>query len=180
MALSASDSRLYYDLWKPLLDFVNKKYHINDLKNIVQTKHLDVMKVKEIADYIWAHTSVIDKYLQKQNSLTEEEKEIVASWKRCISGRFILGRNLKKGSVFIHMETDQVYLVSGIITSFEEMFSFLDPPIMLEATLIPFKDVIITDGICFPYQITFGPGARGMMKDTYMEAKKSRRLITKI
>lgn len=36
----------------------------------------------------------------------------------------MLERHLKKGSVFISTDTQEVYMVSGIITSWEEMFFY--------------------------------------------------------
>ena len=43
------DGKLYYKLWLPLLDYVNKKHHINDLKNIATAESLDPAKVRQVA-----------------------------------------------------------------------------------------------------------------------------------
>ena len=71
------------------------------------------------------------------------------------------------------MENSQVYQVSGIIDSFEEMFFWQPLPIMLSATLIPFRDVIITDGLIMSYNVQMGEGIKRMLKETYMTAKKN-------
>ena len=47
---------------------------------------------------------------------------------------------------------------------------------MLEATFMPFKDVIISDGLVIPYNILVGGGIKRMMKDVYMDAKKNGRI----
>ena len=44
---------------------------------------------------------------------------------------------------------------------------------MLNAVLIPFKNVIISDGLVLPYNINFGRVYSGESKDIYMTAKKS-------
>ena len=49
MTLSEEDAKLYYKLWFPLLDFVNKKRHINSLRGIASATSLDPTKVKEVA-----------------------------------------------------------------------------------------------------------------------------------
>lgn len=59
-------------------------------------------------------------------------------------------RHLKKGSMLISMEDEKVYQVVGIISSLKEMFLYAPMPLMIEATLMPFKDVIITDGLIMP------------------------------
>lgn len=52
--------------------------------------------------------------------------------------------------MLISMEDEKVYQVAGIMSSLEEMFQYAPMPLMVEATLIPFRDVIITDGIVMP------------------------------
>lgn len=70
-----------------------------------------------------------------------------------VRGDFILERNLKSGSIFISAKTEEVYLVSGIISSWEEIFYYRSPPIMLSAVLILFRDVIIFDGLVSAYNV---------------------------
>ena len=71
------------------------------------------------------------------------------------------------------MENEEVYQVSGIISSWEEMFYGASMPLLVEATFIPFWDVIILDGLVMPYNIMIGGGMKRMFKDVYMAAKKS-------
>jgi len=173
MILSAEDGKLYYELWLPLLDFVNKKYEVNKkLKKIAGAQGLDATEVKEVADKLWDDVSVIDEYLLQCKAMTEEHKEIIASWKRCVRGRFMMERHLKKGSILISMENEEVYQVCGIKSSLEEMFYYAPLPLMIEATLMPFRDVIITDGLIMPYNILIGRTMARTFKDVYMTAKK--------
>ena len=46
-------------------------------------------------------------------------------------------------------------------------------PLILEATFIPFRDVIISDGLVMPYNVLVGGGMKRMFKDVYMAVKKS-------
>ena len=174
MILSAEDGKLYYELWLPLLDFVNKKYGVNKkLKKIAGAKSLNPTEVKEVADKLWDDVSVIDEYLLECKIMPEEHREIIASWKRCVRGRFMMERHLKKGSILISMENEKVYQVCGIKSSFEEMFYYAPLPLMIEATLMPFRDMIITDGLIMPYNILIGGNMARTFKDIYMTAKKS-------
>lgn len=179
MKLSDKDGQLFYKLWLPLLDYVNKKCKVNKkLKNIANSQVLNPTDVKEIANVLWNNTELIDEYLsQKGQSLPDEHKEIIKSWKCCIQGTFIMERHLKKGTIFISSEDEEVYQVYGIISSWEEMFPFSPMPLMLEATFIPFRDVIISDGLVLPYNILIGSNMKKQFKDIYMSAKKNGTII---
>ena len=61
MKLSEKDGQLFYKLWMPLLDYVNKKYKINKkMKNMSKAKVLEPREVKEIADVLWENVDIID------------------------------------------------------------------------------------------------------------------------
>ena len=175
MVLSNEDADLFYELWPLVLDYVNKKYKINSaIKNVFDARPLNPQDVKEIADRMWDDVSVIDEFLDKNNSeISGEHKEIIKGWKRRVRGDFLLERNLKKGSMFISMEGEQVYQVSGIQSSWEEMFWYTPMPVMMKATLIPFKDVIISDGLVMAYSVRVGPTMKRNYKDIYITAKNS-------
>ena len=79
-------------------------------------KAVDLHAAKEIADRLWGNTELIDEYLAEEK-LPEEHKNIILGWKKRISGKFIVERHLKKGTIFIQAENNEVYLVSGIISS---------------------------------------------------------------
>ena len=174
MTLSQEDGQLYYKLWLPLLDYVNRKYRVNrKLKSIATAKSLYPVEVKEVANKLWSDVSIIDDYLKECIDLPEEYKEIIRSWKRRVQGEFMMERHLKRGTIFISLENDEVYQVSGIISSWEEMFYGAPMPLVIEATFMPFRDVIISDGVVLPYPILIGGGMKRVFKDIYMAAKKN-------
>ena len=173
MILERKDTDLFYRLWLPMLDYANSEYRINPgIGRLSDAESIDPMEVQLIAEYIWTHTAVIDEYLAYAG-LPAEHHEIVAGWKRCRKGTYILERNLKKGSVFISAEDAEVYMVLGLFSPWEEMFGYRPLPVMMEAVLLPFRDKIITDGLVLLYNIVFGRGAAADFKDAYMDAKKN-------
>ena len=123
MTLSQEDGQLYYKLWLPLLDFVNKKYRVNrKLKNIATAKSLDPAEVKKVANKLWSEVVIIDDYLKECVDLPEEHKEIIRSWKRRVQGKFMMERHLKKGTIFISLENEEVYQVSGMKRIFKNAY----------------------------------------------------------
>ena len=171
MRLEQSDAALFYQLWFPLLDFVNKKYRVCPKMGTLDQEHgVDAHDAKAIANYLWSHTEVIEEYLAVAE-LPNEYAQIVAGWKQCKPGRYILERHLKKGSVFISVEDETVYMVKGLFSTWSEMLG--NSPVLLDAVLLPFRDSIISDGLVVPYRIYFGKGAREGFKEEYMNAKRA-------
>ena len=145
MRLEQSEAALFYQLWFPLLDYVNRKYHVcPEMETIDQEQGVDARDAKTIADYLWSHIEVIEEYLAVAE-LPNEYAQIVAGWKQCKPGRYILERHLKKGSVFISAEDGAVYMVKGLFS----------------------------DGLVVPYRICFGKGAIEDFKEVYMNAKRN-------
>lgn len=154
MTLSQEDGKLFYELWLPLLDYVNQRYHINKNAGSMATSgRIDLAVVKEISDKLWSDVGILELYLKKHSKMPEDERNIIRGWKRRIRGKFVAERHLKKGTIFISMENNEVYQVSGIQSSWEEMLYGAPMPVLIETTFIPFRDVIISDGLIIPYNL---------------------------
>lgn len=178
MKLKAEDAGLFYELFLPILDYVNEKYHVTVEKIEFTGKSVDPRDAMEVANFLWKRIGILDDYLA-ENQLSDARREIVAGWKRCIFGKFIIERHLKKGSIFISMEDYAVYLVNGIIDSWEEMLP--EPtPIVVETVLLPFQNLIISDGLVSAFPIRFGRTYAADLKDIYMAAKQQRSIISQI
>ena len=180
--LSPEGHKTFFRLFIPLLDFTNQKYEINEyLSEDIRRGHPDTQDLKEVADVLWANLEIIDEYIEateKQFGLEEQDRRLLKSWRLPVSGRFILERHLAKGSVFIDTESLNVYLVKGLTEPWSEMLADFIPPILLQATLIPFGNCIISDGLVNPHNIIFSSGARSDFKDFYMNAKQNGKIIT--
>lgn len=171
--LLAEDADLFYQLWIPLLEFTNQKYHVIDPDVHFIYQGLMVREETiEVSRSIWANPVIIDDYLE-QTKLPTEHEDIVRSWKKCISGMFIIERHLKSGSVFISGKND-VYMVKGLVSKYEEMVPNL--PVVVNAALLPFRDVIITDGLIVEYPIPLPPEVSNCFKAIYMQAKNRQKI----
>lgn len=175
MTIDKDDAELFFELLFPLLNYVNKELNIiPQIKKFRRGVNSDPMLLKKVANGLWNDVDLIDGFLEKNGSeLSEEERLIIMNWKRCVAGKFVLERHLKSGSVFIDMKNKEVYLVKGLLSSWEEMIPKYALPIALDATLLPFKDVIISDGLVASYNVAFGKNYIDSFKDLYMTAKKS-------
>lgn len=157
---------------------MNENYHVTMETVHFTGESVDPGEAAEVTHFLWERTWIIDDYLAG-TALPEEQCESVLSWKRCISGTFIIERHLKKGSVFIATEDHAIYIVNGIIDSWEEMLP-APTPMVVKTTLLPFQDVIISDGLVSAFPIRFGRNSATEFKDSYMTAKKNKTIISRI
>ena len=182
--LSSEESSNFFRLFLPLLQAVNYNYEISDtLEEQLRAGRPSMKDLKEVANALWEDTGILDEYIKavsEQCGLPEEDRLVLESWKHPVSATFVLERHLSKGSILINPETERVYLVKGLTQTWGEMFPWVKPPIVLEATLIPFCGCIISDGLVAPLRVSLGPGYRESFKQLYLEAKQSGKIITSL
>lgn len=182
MNLSENDVKHFYGLYHSLLFYANKKFKIlKDLSSPSDLHGSSPREVKKLKDKLYGSPELIDSFI-KDNPMnfSSEDLEIVANWKNFVKGRFLIVRHLKNYTVFLDQsEPPRAYGVLGIITPLEEMIGS-NLPIMVEATLLPFKNKIVYDGTLLPYNIIFGSGIRRSINDAYSQAKTNFGIITSL
>lgn len=180
MKLKPDDAALFFRLFFPLLDYVNEKYKVEPgLGRIAAPGKVDLRKAFNVAQFLWKRLPLLDEYLQVFD-IPDEYRGIVLKWKRRISGTFIIERHLKKGSVFILTDDASVYMVNGIYSDWNEMLQGASLPIMVKATLIPFGNVIISDGLVSTSNVYFGRNHASEFRKIYMNAKNCGTIKTNI
>ena len=175
MILTDEEAEQFYDLWISLLDFVNQKYKlIKELYGMTSPKGLPLKSVAFISSKLWEDKDIIDEFvLSGFKKMDEEEIAIVSSWKRAIHGKFIVDRHLRKGSVLISVDNNEVYIVKGIYSSWKEILGGYPMPQIVEVTLMPFRDVILHDGIVASYGVCLGRNMSEQSKQTYFAVKSN-------
>lgn len=179
MVLTDEQAEMFYDLWIPLLDYVNQKYKlVKKLYGMTSPKGLPLESVITITQKLWEDVSVIDEYLDvNSEKMSDEQIAIVASWKKVVHGTFVVERHLKNGSALVSSDSEGVvYIVSGIYSSWREMLDGYPMPQIVNASLIPFQDVIIHDGIVQPYGVRLGKKMADEARQIYLKAKAEGRL----
>ncbi len=179
MTLNSEDSALFYELFLPLLDYVNTKKHVVDPTEYITANGININAAKKVADTLWTNVSLIDCYIaEKGSDFPQDHKDLLLSWKRCVKEDFFVERHLKSGSILISKKED-VYLVKGIISKWEEMLPY-GLPAYIRGTLIPFKDVIIADGLIEVMPIRFGSVFKEDVRQIYINAKNNGKIIKKL
>lgn len=177
MLLAPDDAALFYRAWGALLTWVNGQRNIVPRFPPPTPSHpIELSVANQIRKVVWAEDALRDQFLAEAASeLGSEELALIASWKHRVRGNFVVLKHLQKHSVFM---SDHVYGVLGIYSPLEDLLPHV--PMFAEAVLIPFRDVIITDGIVesSSMQISFGPGARRMFQNQYRAARTTSQIRT--
>lgn len=183
--LSVVSRQTFFSLFLPLLNYVNLAYELSDTMHERMRLGMPPFKtdLKNAADALWEDPSIIDEYIEARDemgALDPEDRSILMGWKHPVSGLFVLERHLSRGSIFIDPETEKVYQVKGLSDPWEKMLGDFSPPFPIRATLLPFRDCIISDGLVSPEHVSFGPGYQEQFKQLYLTAKESGRILTSL
>lgn len=121
---------------------------------------------------------IFDKFVEKwRDELTQDDIEIVLSWKEQIQGTFFIVKQLKKYAKFLSAKDgeDRAYGVYSLNDGFDEFFNL---PAWVETVLLPFKGKIIYDGLILSKNIHFGASIRKNLNDGLGVAEAKHGLIT--
>lgn len=177
MKLSEKDLRQFFDLMLPLLYYVNAKGDVvKNVQSYNDFMNCPFFQKKKIRDYLFEHIDIIDEFIEDNaDRFDKNEIDILLSWKHFVFGDFIIERLLGKYAVFIAKGT--VYAVLALQESFRAVLADKPMPMYAKTVLLPFKGQIVYDGFLEPYGVSFGGGAKDIVKDTYRNAKESGTII---
>jgi hypothetical protein len=180
--LPPADVELFYKLMWGVQYFVNQK--TGTFKNVAKADEyarLSSEKKIKIRDLLWRRPSLLDDYIQANpDALSDEELEILRRWRsHFLKGAFYVFRHLKKGTIFIG-DKDMVYSVAGLMTPLDEIVPGYALPRLVETVLLPFKGMIVYDGLFSGYNVIIGRNIRANLNHIYQVAKQKVRIITSL
>jgi hypothetical protein len=183
MLLDPEELDLFFRLHRTLMFFVNQRLQpIPDKPATPEAfSGLSPEKRLKVRDAFLKHTDLIDSFIEENPArLSEDELEIVRSWQHLVAGKFYVFRELKKYMVFLTAEGPTVaYGVLALSQPFEELVGpYL--PVLVNAVLLPLRDKIVYDGILNSYRISFGPGIRRSLNESFKEAKARHGIVTSL
>ena len=180
MQIGEDEGRLFYHLFVGLQMLVNRRFGVvAPVASFKDFMELTVEERLKVRDVLYDHPECFDEFLREADlSASEDAAELVVGWRdHRISGTFFVFRHLKKHTVFLSSEDPaRAFGVLGLADPLERMVPY--PPIMLKATLLPFRDQIIYDGFLVGLALSFGGGMRRELNDSYREAKARFGIIT--
>jgi hypothetical protein len=184
MQVSENEGRLFYDLFVGLQMLVNRRYGV--IPTVDSSEELMALPPEQrikTRDALYEHPECFDEFLREGDlSASADAAEIVAGWRdHRVSGMFYIFRHLKSHTIFLLSEEPaRAFGVLGLADPLEKLAPH--PPVMITATLLPFRGRIIYDGFLTTMgpMILFGGGMRRMFNDTYRDAKARFGVITSL
>jgi hypothetical protein len=179
--------KLYHNLlWKVnennkiIPSFIKANYPVSRFPMIDAETPVSMDDFLKLRSQLWDNRKLIDEFLEdKDNGIeNDEEREIISDWRKfTVKDSFVVIKHHEKYSVFMSSEgPTKLYAVHGISDPIEYLLMF-KTPVYLDAILIPFKGIIIWDGIVVQSKISFGPGITSSLNKQYKELKAEQGIV---
>jgi hypothetical protein len=181
--LDPPDVALFFKLHRALMFFVNQRLQVvpDKVADAEEFAALSPEVRLKVRNAFLEHADLIESFAAENPAhLTADELDIVRSWRHFVSGKFYIFRELKKYTVFLASGKPVIaYGVLALSQPFEEL---IGPhlPVLVETVLLPFKDRIVYDGLMSSYRISFGPGIRRSLNESFNEAKARHGIVTSL
>lgn len=183
MLLIAKEVGLFFKLHRSLMFFVNQRLQVvpDALASPEEFAALSPEVRLKVRDAFLNHTDLIQSFIDENPAhLPDDELAIVSSWQHLIAGKFYIFRELKKYTVFL--SSDQQPIAYGVLALSQPFEELIGPylPVLVQTVLLPFKDKIVYDGLLNSYRISFGPGIRRSLNESFKEAKERHGIVTSL
>lgn len=123
--------------------------------------------------------NIIDEYIASNfDHLTTNEIKILVGFQKKVRSSFVIFKCLKNYAVFIDTKDNKFYAVKALGDSFDTFF--VNFPVKISATLIPFKDKIIYDGFIQSSGVYYGQNMTETMNEDYKKAKSNKEILTSL
>jgi len=183
MLLEPQDADLFFKLHRALMLFVNQHRKVipENLATPEQFAALSPELRLKVRDAFQANIQLIDSFVAENPAhLPVDELDIIRSWRHLVAGEFYIFRELKKYTVFL--STGKQPIAYGVLALAQPIEDLIGPslPVLTKTVLLPFRDMIVYDGLISSYNISFGPGIRRSLNESFKEAKAQYGIVTSL
>lgn len=175
MLIPSEESSLFFRLYPSVIGFVAKRAGgvagITNAKTFISASNAQRIQAR---DHFLDHIQLISEYIEENpNGFRERELGHITTWSHFIKGKFVVERNMKNHTIFLlDGSPPKVYGVLGLGDEIVDMIH-RPLPVLVEAVLLPWKGVIVCDGLLSTYNLSFGGGIKNGFRESYREAKAS-------
>ena len=183
MLLNPNELDLFFRLHRTLMFFVNKRLKVipDQVSTPEEYAALSPQVRLRVRDAFLDKLDLIESFaVEKPPHLSEDELDIVRSWRHLVHGKFYVFRELAKYTVFLSpTDTAIAYGVLALSQPFEDL---IGPhlPVLTQTVLLPFRDKIVYDGLMSTFNISFGPGIRRGLNEGFKQTKARHGIVTSL
>lgn len=183
MLLESHEVELFFRLHRELMFFVNQRLKVipNKVATPEEFAALSPEMRFKVREALNDNLGLIESFTAVNPAqLSDDELDIVRSWRHLVTGEFFVFRELKNYTVFLSTTSPAIaYGVLALSQPFEDLIGpYL--PVLTQTVLLPFKGVIVYDGLMNSYSISFGPGIRRNLNQDFKEAKARHGIVTSL
>jgi hypothetical protein len=183
MLLEPQDVELFFRLHRTLMFFVNQRLKVipDKIASAEEFAALSPEVRLKVRDTLNAHLDLIQLFVDENPAhLSDDELDIVRSWRHLVAGKFYVFRELKKYTLFL--TTTDPAIAYGVLALSQPFEDLIGPylPVLTQTVLLPFKGVIVYDGLMSSYNISFGPGIRRGLNECFKQAKERHGIVTSL
>ena len=170
--LSRKDAKLFYKIYLGLLEFTNNKYKIKKNMKIYNKSNINPYELQEIIECFWENkdTIVPEFCIANPYKFNKEELDIANNFKKGFRDLIIIAKYESEYTGILN--NDRVYMIKGVNDNIDNIISYQDLPQPTITSIIPFKNVLIHDGILMEYDINLGSGFTKAIEEEYSESMK--------
>ena len=183
MLLELQDVELFFRLHRTLMFFVNQRLKVipNKVASPEEFAALSPEVRLKVRDALNAYLDLIVSFAAENLAhLSDDELDIVRSWRHLVTGRFYAFRELARYTVFL--STTNPPIAYGVLALSQPFEDLIGPhlPVLTQTVLLPFKDKIVYDGLMSSFNISFGPGTRRNLNQDFKAAKARHGIVTSL
>jgi hypothetical protein len=183
MLLHLFELELFFRLHRALMLFVNRRLKVipDDLSGPEEYAALSPEVRVKVRNAFLANIDLVESFVaENPDHLSEDELDIVRSWRHLVYGKFYVLRDLTKYTVFLSATDPAIaYGVLALTQPFENLIG-RHLPVMTQTVLLPFKGKIVYDGLMGRFGMSFGPGIRRSLNESSKEAKARHGIVTSL
>lgn len=183
MLLEPHDVDLFFRLHRTLMFFVNQRLKVIH-HNIATPEAFAGLSPEvrlKVRDALIKNVELIESFVQQNPAhLSNDELDIVRSWQHFVAGRFYVFREFAKYTAFL--STSEPAIAYGVLALSQPFEDLIGPclPVLTQTVLLPFKGNIVYDGLMSRFNISFGPGIRRSLNESFKEAKSRHGIVTSL
>ena len=176
------DQNIFYDyIWYPMLIEIGCKMNrkLRKPQNLIND-HSYLPVLCQVSSKIWKKRKLIDQYLaHNKGKLRPEYVAVIQEWRdKAIDGDFIVIDHTPEGSILVSKEG--YFLVKGVNNSWEELTLHMPLPVVVNTTLLPWKNCITTTALVTAAPFDLPAKQYNPIWEGYQLAKKNNAIITSL
>lgn len=170
--LSRTDAKLFYKIYLGLLDFTNNKYKINTKLKIYNKLGLNPYELKDIVEKFWENKDsiVLEFCIANLYKFNEEELKVTSEFKKGFRDLVIIAKYEKEYTGI--MSKDKTYMIKGLNDNIDNIISYQNLPQTVVTSIIPFKNVLVYDGLLLELDIKMGTNFEKVIEEEYSKTMK--------